>query len=74
MGVAQLVERRTVAPNVVGSNPISHPNFQMYSPELFAFASLCCVRSSSYWDSEFFETTCKMLTYIDHPGAAQKLP
>src|SRR6266704_279318 len=26
VGVAQLVERRTVAPNVVGSNPISHPN------------------------------------------------
>ncbi len=25
VGVAQLVERRTVAPNVVGSNPISHP-------------------------------------------------
>ena len=28
VGVAQLVERRTVAPNVVGSNPISHPRFQ----------------------------------------------
>jgi hypothetical protein len=28
VGVAQLVERRTVAPNVVGSNPISHPNFK----------------------------------------------
>ena len=27
VGVAQLVERRTVAPNVVGSNPISHPSF-----------------------------------------------
>jgi hypothetical protein len=26
VGVAQLVERRTVAPNVVGSNPISHPS------------------------------------------------
>ena len=26
VGVAQLVERRTVAPNVVGSNPIAHPN------------------------------------------------
>jgi hypothetical protein len=25
VGVAQLVERRTVAPNVVGSNPIAHP-------------------------------------------------
>lgn len=33
MGVAQLVERRTVAPNVVGSNPISHPNFLLYSPD-----------------------------------------
>jgi hypothetical protein len=29
VGVAQLVERRTVAPNVVGSNPISHPNFSI---------------------------------------------
>ena len=28
MGVAQLVERRTVAPNVAGSNPVSHPNFR----------------------------------------------
>ena len=28
VGVAQLVERRTVAPNVVGSNPISHPTFK----------------------------------------------
>jgi len=27
VGVAQLVERRTVAPNVVGSNPIAHPTF-----------------------------------------------
>jgi hypothetical protein len=26
-----LVERRTVAPNVVGSNPISHPN-SFHSP------------------------------------------
>ena len=26
MGVAQLVERRSVAPNVAGSNPVSHPN------------------------------------------------
>jgi hypothetical protein len=26
VGVAQLVERRTVAPNVAGSNPVSHPN------------------------------------------------
>lgn len=25
VGVAQLVEHRTVAPNVVGSNPIAHP-------------------------------------------------
>ena len=27
VGVAQLVERRIVAPVVVGSNPIAHPNF-----------------------------------------------
>src|SRR5208283_33581 len=26
VGVAQLVERRSVAPNVAGSNPVSHPN------------------------------------------------
>ena len=26
VGVAQLVERRTVAPKVAGSNPVSHPN------------------------------------------------
>ena len=26
MGVAQLVERRSVAPNVAGSIPVSHPN------------------------------------------------
>jgi hypothetical protein len=25
VGVAQLVERRSVAPNVAGSNPVSHP-------------------------------------------------
>ena len=30
VGVAQLVERRTVAPNVVGSNPISHPNLTVF--------------------------------------------
>ena len=29
VGVAQLVERRTVAPNVVGSNPISHPTLTL---------------------------------------------
>jgi hypothetical protein len=27
VGVAQLVERRTVAPNVAGSIPVSHPNY-----------------------------------------------
>src|SRR6267142_2157300 len=26
VGVAQLVERRSVAPNVAGSSPVSHPN------------------------------------------------
>ena len=26
VGVAQLVERRSVAPNVAGSIPVSHPN------------------------------------------------
>jgi hypothetical protein len=27
VGVAQLVERRSVAPNVAGSIPVSHPKF-----------------------------------------------
>ena len=27
LAVAQLVERRVVVPNVVGSSPISHPNY-----------------------------------------------
>jgi hypothetical protein len=26
VGVAQLVERRSVEPNVAGSNPVSHPS------------------------------------------------
>ena len=30
VGVAQLVERRSVAPNVAGSNPVSHPNFTKF--------------------------------------------
>jgi hypothetical protein len=33
VGVAQLVERRSVAPNVAGSNPVSHPNFPCF-PQL----------------------------------------
>ena len=33
VGVAQLVERRTVAPNVEGSNPFSHPNSFPAIPE-----------------------------------------
>ena len=33
VGVAQLAEHRTVAPNVVGSNPISHPNPQRSDPD-----------------------------------------
>jgi hypothetical protein len=31
VGVAQLVERRSVAPNVAGSIPVSHPNFTSMS-------------------------------------------
>src|SRR5437899_2111639 len=31
VGVAQLVERRSVAPNVAGSIPVSHPNLQAIS-------------------------------------------
>ncbi len=30
VGVAQLVERRSVAPNVAGSIPVSHPNFKTF--------------------------------------------
>ncbi len=30
VGVAQLVERRSVAPNVAGSIPVSHPNLQRH--------------------------------------------
>jgi hypothetical protein len=30
VGVAQLVERRSVAPNVAGSNPVSHPNLTKF--------------------------------------------
>ncbi len=30
VGVAQLVERRSVAPNVAGSIPVSHPNFHFH--------------------------------------------
>src|ERR1700730_8078554 len=34
VGVAQLVERRTVAPKVAGSNPVSHPILNLvYPPE-----------------------------------------
>ncbi len=32
VGVAQLVERRTVAPNVAGSNPVSHPTLKTARP------------------------------------------
>jgi|HubBroStandDraft_1064217.scaffolds.fasta_scaffold70643_2 hypothetical protein len=30
VGVAQLVERRSVAPNVAGSIPVSHPNLPCF--------------------------------------------
>src|SRR5277367_6742293 len=39
VGVAQLVERRSVAPNVAGSIPVSHPNFQK---------TYCCVVRKSH--------------------------
>ena len=32
VGVAQLVERLTVAQNVAGSSPVSHPIFERKSP------------------------------------------
>jgi hypothetical protein len=28
VGVAQLVERRVVVPDVAGSSPVAHPNFR----------------------------------------------
>jgi hypothetical protein len=28
-----LVERRTVAPNVAGSNPVAHPNYFLSDPD-----------------------------------------
>jgi hypothetical protein len=31
VGVAQLVERRSVAPNVAGSIPVAHPNLTLQS-------------------------------------------
>jgi hypothetical protein len=31
VGVAQLVERRSVAPNVAGSIPVSHPKNSQYN-------------------------------------------
>ena len=31
VGVAQLVERRSVAPNVAGSIPVSHPNLTKFA-------------------------------------------
>jgi hypothetical protein len=38
VGVAQLAEHRTVAPDVVGSIPISHPNHPI-SAQQFSFSS-----------------------------------
>ena len=41
MGVAQLVERRSVAPNVAGSIPVSHPNsLQCLSAHFYFTAKL----------------------------------
>jgi hypothetical protein len=42
VGVAQLVERRSVAPNVAGSIPVSHPNclsILFFSSKSFALLS-----------------------------------
>src|SRR5258708_7239361 len=39
VGVAQLVERRTVAPNVAGSIPVSHPNFPLETSVTLGFLS-----------------------------------
>jgi hypothetical protein len=36
VGVAQLVERRSVAPNVAGSNPVSHPKPFQFKTKPFA--------------------------------------
>jgi hypothetical protein len=35
VGVAQLVERRSVAPNVAGSIPVSHPNLSQLKTKSF---------------------------------------
>ena len=32
VGIAQLVERRIVIPDVAGSSPVSHPNFLECAP------------------------------------------
>ena len=44
VGVAQLVERRSVAPNVAGSIPVSHPNFSTENKTLSVFPSLSSSR------------------------------
>ena len=51
VGVAQLVERRSVAPNVAGSNPVSHPNLKKSNKRLQIVQRLpdnCISRSALY--------------------------
>ncbi len=40
VGVAQLVERRIVIPVVVGSKPIAHPSFKLYSVAMISWFHL----------------------------------
>ena len=47
MGVAQLAEHRTVAPDVVGSIPISHPNLTGLDELLISFAERTILISKS---------------------------
>ncbi len=39
VSVAQLVEHRSVAPRVAGSNPVAHPNF----PNYFSSSSIASI-------------------------------
>ena len=41
MGVAQRLERRTVAPEVAGSKPVTHPKLQLMFPKSGFLISLC---------------------------------
>jgi hypothetical protein len=46
VGVAQLVERRSVAPNVAGSIPVSHPNPLL---QFFSYLPQNIISTSYFW-------------------------